>query len=113
MTSTIIRCPHCGMLAATATINVTIDPGQNGAPQNDQPKPDMATLARPIDSIEWPPGLRARILNCMQNENIRTFGDLCIISEAELLRAPNLGRKSVDAVKAALTSLSLRLGMET
>lgn len=50
-----------------------------------------------------------RSLNCFKNEGIRTVQDLATKSEAELLRAPNFGRKSLNEVKEMLNVFGLKL----
>ena len=57
-------------------------------------------------------GLSVRSANCLKNENIIYIGDLIQISEKEMLRTPNLGRASLNEIKAALATIGLRLGMK-
>jgi DNA-directed RNA polymerase alpha subunit len=59
----------------------------------------------PIDDLGLP--LRAR--NCLANERIEFVGELMQQTEADLMRLPNFGRKSLDAVKEALAQCGLRL----
>jgi DNA-directed RNA polymerase subunit alpha len=63
-------------------------------------------LMRSIDDLE----LTARSANCLKSENIMYVGDLVQCSESELLKTPNLGRKSLTEIKAALTNRGLVLG---
>jgi DNA-directed RNA polymerase subunit alpha len=53
-----------------------------------------------------------RSANCLKAENIYFIGDLIQRSESELLRTPNLGRKSLNDIKDVLASKSLSLGMK-
>ena len=57
-------------------------------------------------------GLSVRSANCLWNENIIYIGDLIQISEQEILRTPNLGRTSLNEIKAALATIGLRFGMK-
>ncbi len=65
-------------------------------------------LLRPVDDLE----LTARSANCLKVENIYYIGDLIQRTEAELLRTPNLGRKSLNEIKEVLASRELTLGMK-
>tara|TARA_B110000263_G_scaffold95489_1_gene83462 strand:- start:1834 stop:2853 length:1020 start_codon:yes stop_codon:yes gene_type:complete len=65
-------------------------------------------LLRKVDELE----LSVRSANCLKNDNIIYIGDLVQKSEAEMLRTPNFGRKSLNEIKEVLTQMSLYLGME-
>ena len=64
-------------------------------------------LLRPVDDLE----LTVRSANCLKAENIFYIGDLIQRTENELLKTPNLGRKSLNEVKEVLASRGLTLGM--
>jgi DNA-directed RNA polymerase subunit alpha len=51
-------------------------------------------------------------VNCLQNDNLVYIGDLVQKSEAEVLRTPNFGRKSLNEIKEVLAKMGLHLGME-
>lgn len=64
-------------------------------------------LLRPVDDLE----LTVRSANCLKAENIYYIGDLVQRSETELLKTPNLGKKSLTEIKDVLASKGLELGM--
>ena len=70
--------------------------------------PFNRTLLRKVDELE----LSVRSQNCLQNANIKYIGDLVQKTEAEMLRTPNFGRKSLNEIKEVLSSMGLRLGMD-
>ena len=65
-------------------------------------------LLRPVDDLE----LTVRSANCLKAENIYYIGDLIQHTETELLKTPNLGRKSLNEIKEVLASRGLTLGMK-
>jgi DNA-directed RNA polymerase subunit alpha len=65
-------------------------------------------LLKKVDELE----LSVRSANCLKNDNIIYIGDLVGKSEAEMLRTPNFGRKSLNEIKEVLSSMGLRLGMD-
>ncbi len=65
-------------------------------------------LMRPVDDLE----LTVRSANCLKAENIYYIGDLIQRTETELLKTPNLGRKSLNEIKDVLASRGLTLGMK-
>ena len=64
-------------------------------------------LLRPVDDLE----LTVRSANCLKAENIYYIGDLISRTEVELLKTPNLGKKSLTEIKDVLASRGLSLGM--
>ncbi|SFF60003.1 DNA-directed RNA polymerase subunit alpha [Fontimonas thermophila] len=65
-------------------------------------------LFRPIDDLE----LTVRSANCLKAENIYYIGDLVQRTEMELMKTPNLGKKSLNEIKEALKAHDLELGMK-
>ena len=65
-------------------------------------------LLRPVDDLE----LTVRSANCLKAENIYYIGDLIQRTENELLKTPNLGRKSLNEIKEVLATRGLTLGMK-
>ncbi|MDH5857673.1 DNA-directed RNA polymerase subunit alpha [Lampropedia aestuarii] len=65
-------------------------------------------LLRPVDELE----LTVRSANCLKAENIYYIGDLIQRTDNELLKTPNLGRKSLNEIKEVLASRGLTLGMK-
>jgi len=65
-------------------------------------------LLRKVDELE----LSVRSANCLKNDNIIYIGDLVQKTEAEMLRTPNFGRKSLNEIKEVLTQMGLHLGMQ-
>jgi DNA-directed RNA polymerase subunit alpha len=85
-----------GYSLASAGVGIVEDTG---------PEPP-AILLRPVDELE----LTVRSANCLKAENIYYIGDLVQRSETELLKTPNLGRKSLNEIKEVLASRGLTLG---
>jgi DNA-directed RNA polymerase subunit alpha len=78
---------------------------------SEEAKPDLAfnpVLLKKVDELE----LSVRSANCLKNDNIVYIGDLIQKTEAEMLRTPNFGRKSLNEIKAVLAEMGLHLGME-
>jgi DNA-directed RNA polymerase subunit alpha len=77
-----------------------------------RPQPEQVAidpiLLRPVDDLE----LTVRSANCLKAENIYYIGDLIQRSEVELLKTPNLGKKSLTEIKDVLASHGLSLGMK-
>ncbi|WP_210484363.1 DNA-directed RNA polymerase subunit alpha [Microvirga antarctica] len=70
--------------------------------------PFNPALLKKVDELE----LSVRSANCLKNDNIVYIGDLIQKSEAEMLRTPNFGRKSLNEIKEVLASMGLHLGMD-
>ena len=73
--------------------------------------PELAfnpALLKKVDELE----LSVRSANCLKNDNIVYIGDLIQKTEAEMLRTPNFGRKSLNEIKEVLAEMGLHLGME-
>ena len=70
--------------------------------------PFNPALLRKVDELE----LSVRSANCLKNDNIVYIGDLIQKTEAEMLRTPNFGRKSLNEIKEVLAGLGLHLGMD-
>ena len=71
--------------------------------------PFNKNLLRKVDELE----LSVRSANCLKNDNIVYIGDLVQKTEAEMLRTPNFGRKSLNEIKEVLAKMGIHLGMET
>jgi DNA-directed RNA polymerase subunit alpha len=83
-------------------IDAIVSPSSRGSSQFDP------VLLRPVDELE----LTVRSANCLKAENIYYIGDLIQRTENELLKTPNLGRKSLNEIKEVLASRGLTLGMK-
>ena len=81
-----------------------------GAPSRKSGRSCRSTrnLLRKVDELE----LSVRSANCLKNDNIVYIGDLVQKTEAEMLRTPNFGRKSLNEIKEVLAQMGLHLGME-
>ncbi|MCO5163372.1 MAG: DNA-directed RNA polymerase subunit alpha [Mesorhizobium sp.] len=83
-------------------------------PQKEQAAETVTELAfnpallKKVDELE----LSVRSANCLKNDNIVYIGDLIQKTEAEMLRTPNFGRKSLNEIKEVLAAMGLHLGME-
>ncbi|MBM5811527.1 MAG: DNA-directed RNA polymerase subunit alpha [Gammaproteobacteria bacterium] len=95
-----------GILKEQLTVFVDLE-GQGETPSREAgPLPDPILL-RPVDELE----LTVRSANCLKAENIHYIGDLVQRTEVELLRTPNLGKKSLTEIKEVLETHGLMLGM--
>jgi len=77
----------------------------------DESKPELPfnpALLKKVDELE----LSVRSANCLKNDNIVYIGDLIQKTEAEMLRTPNFGRKSLNEIKEVLAGMGLHLGMD-
>lgn len=75
--------------------------------ESDEPELNRHLL-RKVEELE----LSVRSANCLKNDNIVYIGDLIQKTEAEMLRTPNFGRKSLNEIKEVLVQMGLHLGME-
>ena len=71
--------------------------------------PFNRNLLKKVEELE----LSVRSANCLKNDNIIYIGDLVQKTEAEMLRTPNFGRKSLNEIKEVLVKMGIHLGMET
>ncbi len=89
-------------------IAVFVDLEQDSKPEPKQEREEVdPILLRPVDDLE----LTVRSANCLKAENIYYIGDLVQRTEVELLKTPNLGKKSLTEIKDVLASKGLSLGM--
>ena len=88
------------------SVFVDLDPREEGAAAQAENQVDPILL-RPVDELE----LTVRSANCLKAENIMYIGDLVQRTEVELLRTPNLGKKSLTEIKEVLEGHGLGLGM--
>ncbi len=93
-------------VARSAPIGVAA-PAAGAEPASDTQQINRYLLKK-VDELE----LSVRSANCLKNDNIIYIGDLVGKTEAEMLRTPNFGRKSLNEIKEVLSSMGLRLGME-
>jgi DNA-directed RNA polymerase subunit alpha len=84
------------------------EPEQAGKGAQDEGLEFNPLLLKKVDELE----LSVRSANCLKNDNIVYIGDLVQKTEAEMLRTPNFGRKSLNEIKEVLASMGLHLGME-
>jgi len=84
------------------------EPRAAGEEERPSELPFNKNLLRKVDELE----LSVRSANCLKNDNIVYIGDLVQKSEAEMLRTPNFGRKSLNEIKEVLAQMGLHLGME-
>ncbi|MCP5361922.1 MAG: DNA-directed RNA polymerase subunit alpha [Hyphomicrobiales bacterium] len=78
------------------------------AEEKEQALPFSPYLLKKVDELE----LSVRSANCLKNDNIVYIGDLVRKTEAEMLKTPNFGRKSLNEIKEVLGGMGLRFGME-
>jgi DNA-directed RNA polymerase subunit alpha len=96
-----------GLLRDQLSVFVDLEGGE-GSSEAAGREPDIdPVLMRPIDDLE----LTVRSANCLKAESIHYVGDLVQKTEVELLKTPNLGKKSLNEIKEVLAQHSLQLGM--
>ncbi|TRD23308.1 DNA-directed RNA polymerase subunit alpha [Palleronia caenipelagi] len=84
------------------------EPDQGGSAADDDGLEFNPLLLKKVDELE----LSVRSANCLKNDNIVYIGDLIQKTEAEMLRTPNFGRKSLNEIKEVLSGMGLHLGMD-
>jgi DNA-directed RNA polymerase subunit alpha len=94
-------------ITRSTPIGIAAAPTETGGVAGDTQQINRYLLKK-VDELE----LSVRSANCLKNDNIIYIGDLVGKTEAEMLRTPNFGRKSLNEIKEVLSSMGLRLGME-
>ncbi|MEM9432317.1 MAG: DNA-directed RNA polymerase subunit alpha [Pseudomonadota bacterium] len=90
-------------------IFVNFDEPESARAQDDEDELEFnPLLLKKVDELE----LSVRSANCLKNDNIVYIGDLIQKTEAEMLRTPNFGRKSLNEIKEVLSGMGLHLGMD-
>ena len=84
------------------------DPAEHAVKTVEEELPFNKNLLRRVDELE----LSVRSANCLKNDNIIYIGDLVQKNEAEMLRTPNFGRKSLNEIKEVLSTMGLSLDMK-
>lgn len=95
------------ILQSQLSIFVDLEDGETASPESDDDKVDPILL-QPVDDLE----LTVRSANCLKQEDIHYIGDLVQRTEVELLKTPNLGKKSLTEIKDVLAQHELALGMK-
>ncbi|MEM7439468.1 MAG: DNA-directed RNA polymerase subunit alpha [Pseudomonadota bacterium] len=91
------------------SVFVNFDEPESASRQDDEDDLEFnPLLLKKVDELE----LSVRSANCLKNDNIVYIGDLIQKTEAEMLRTPNFGRKSLNEIKEVLTGMGLHLGMD-
>ena len=93
-------------LAVFGTLQTEGPADANAAADANAPAPIDPILLRPVDDLE----LTVRSANCLKAESVYYIGDLIQRTENELLKTPNLGRKSLNEIKEVLAAHGLTLG---
>ena len=89
-------------------VSIFVDLERENEPETVEQEDEIdPILLRPVDDLE----LTVRSANCLKAENIYYIGDLIRRTEVELLKTPNLGKKSLTEIKDVLASRGLSLGM--
>ncbi len=94
------------ILQQQLAVFVDLESESQSEPEEDEEQIDPILL-RPVDDLE----LTVRSANCLKAESIYYIGDLIQRTEVELLKTPNLGKKSLTEIKDVLASRGLSLGM--
>ncbi len=88
---------------------INFDEPEAEAESEKEELPFNRNLLKKVDELE----LSVRSANCLKNDNIVYIGDLVQKTEAEMLRTPNFGRKSLNEIKEVLAKMGIHLGMDT
>jgi len=94
------------ILQQQLSVFVDLESEKEAEPEEEEDEVDPILL-RPVDDLE----LTVRSANCLKAENIYYIGDLVQRTEVELLKTPNLGKKSLTEIKDVLASRGLSLGL--
>ena len=87
---------------------INFDEPENESESEKEELPFNRNLLKKVEELE----LSVRSANCLKNDNIIYIGDLVQKTEAEMLRTPNFGRKSLNEIKEVLTKMGIHLGMD-
>jgi len=87
---------------------INFDEPESESESEKEELPFNRNLLKKVEELE----LSVRSANCLKNDNIVYIGDLVLKTEAEMLRTPNFGRKSLNEIKEVLTKMGIHLGME-
>ena len=91
------------------SVFINFDEPESENTENDEDQLEFnPLLLKKVDELE----LSVRSSNCLKNDNIVYIGDLIQKTEAEMLRTPNFGRKSLNEIKEVLSGMALHLGMD-
>lgn len=96
-----------GILRDQLSVFVNLEAQEESQPKAMKEPEIDPILLRPVDDLE----LTVRSANCLKAESIYYIGDLIQRTEVELLKTPNLGKKSLTEIKDVLASRGLSLGM--
>ena len=88
---------------------INFDEPENETVDIKEELPFNRNLLKMVEELE----LSVRSANCLKNDNIVYIGDLVQKTEAEMLRTPNFGRKSLNEIKEVLAKMGIHLGMDT
>ncbi len=88
---------------------INFDEPENEVEAEKEELPFNKNLLKKVEELE----LSVRSANCLKNDNIVYIGDLVQKTEAEMLRTPNFGRKSLNEIKEVLAKMGIHLGMDT
>lgn len=87
---------------------ISFEEVEEAKPEEEETLSFDRNLLRKVDEME----LSVRSQNCLKNDNIVYIGDLVQKTEAEMLKTPNFGRKSLNEIKEVLANMGLRFGMQ-